>query len=48
VSLLSILMHLMRLDCQWVETNTSNIHIFPTDICVIADWWYYANGFYRC
>ncbi len=25
-----------------VETNPSNIRIFPTDIHFIAAWWYYA------
>jgi len=33
---------------QWLETNPSNIRIFPADICFIAAWWYYTNGFYRC
>jgi hypothetical protein len=32
---------------QWVETNPSNIRIFPTDICYLASW-YYANGVYGC
>jgi len=31
--------------CQWVETNLSNIHIFPTDIRFYLPSWYYANGF---
>jgi len=37
---------------QWVETNTPNIHFFPTDICFYLASWYYANGLrmsvYRC
>jgi hypothetical protein len=33
---------------QWVETNPSNIRIFPTDIHFIAAWWFYADGFYGC
>ncbi len=39
---------------EWVETNPSNIRIFPTDICIILmdihfiAWWYYTNSFYRC
>ncbi len=32
---------------QWVETNPSNIRIFPTGICYLASW-YYANFFCRC
>jgi hypothetical protein len=31
---------------KWVETNPFNIRIFPTDICFIAAWCYYANSFY--
>ncbi len=33
---------------QWVETNPSNIRIFPMDIHFIATWWCYANSFYGC
>ncbi len=33
---------------QWVETNLSNIRIFPTDIRFIAARWYYANDFCKC
>jgi hypothetical protein len=33
---------------QWVETNLSNIRIFPTDICFIPAWWYYTKGFCGC
>jgi hypothetical protein len=32
---------------QWVETNPSNIRIFPSDIRFYASW-YYANGFCGC
>ncbi len=32
---------------QWVETNPSNICIFPTDIRFIAASWFYANGLIR-
>ncbi len=33
---------------QWVETNLSNIRIFPTDICFITAGWDYPTGFCRC
>ncbi len=36
--------------CQflgWVETNQSNIRIFPMDICFYLASRYYANGFCR-
>jgi len=34
-----------KLDClQWVETNPSNICVFPTDIHFYLTSWYYANG----
>jgi hypothetical protein len=37
---------------QWVETNQSNFCIYPTDICILASW-YYTEGVdmdvkYRC
>ncbi len=31
---------------QWVETNPSNIRIFPMDICFYLTSWYYANSFW--
>ncbi len=33
---------------QWVETNPSNICIFPTDIHFYPGSWYYTNVKYRC
>ncbi len=37
----------LPLGFQWVETNPSNICIFPTNIRYLASW-YYANGFCGC